>query len=286
MGQDRDGQRVLIAGCGYVGTALGLKLAASGHTVWGLRRRPSELPPGIRPLQGDLLDPGLRDALPRVDAVVYAASADARSQEAYRRAYVDGVENLVRILSARPHLPQRFIFVSSTAVYGDAAGQEVDEETPPAPENFRGERVLEGEARVLGALEGGRVLRLGGIYGPGRTRLLDRIRAGEARCPGQGPVWSNRIHRDDAAGALAHLLTRESLEHRVYLGVDDEPAPLCQVYRFLAELLDAPEPVVDPEVGRTRSNKRCSNRRLREAGYRFAYPTYREGYRALVESGA
>ena len=277
--------QVLIAGCGYVGTALGLELAAQGDTVWGLRRNAGKLPSPIRPVAADLLADRLEDVLPQVDRVVYAAAADGPREDAYRRAYVEGPGRLLAALTARGDPVERFIFISSTAVYGDAGGGWVDEATPCIPENFRGSTVLEGEEAVLASSISGLVLRLGGIYGPGRTRLLDRVREGKARCPGDGPIWSNRIHREDCAGALGHLLRLQE-PHPVYLGVDDAPTPLCQVYRELAGMLDAPEPQVDPASTRDRSNKRCSNRRLRESGYHFRFPTFREGYRALVESGA
>lgn len=276
--------RVLVAGCGYVGTALGLQLSAGGHEVWGLRRQPEGLPVPIRPLAADLLDGDLADHLPEVDRVVYAAAADAREEEAYRAAYVRGPAQLLTALETGGTAVERFIFVSSTAVYGDVQGAWVDETTPCLPGSFRGSTVLEGEEVVLSAPVPGVVLRLGGIYGPGRTRLLDRVRGGKARCPADGPIWSNRIHRDDAAGALAHLLVLPDPE-RIYVGVDDEPASLCQVYRELARLLGAPEPMVEGGATRDRANKRCSNLRLRESGYRFRHPTFREGYRSMVEQG-
>lgn len=274
--------RVLIAGCGYVGTELGLRLAAvEGFEVWGLRRRVDALPQAIRPIPADLLDTGLAGRLPVVDRVVYAAAADASTPERYRDAYVRGTENLLAALRAVESPADRFIFVSSTAVYGDAGGEWVDESTVPSPESFRGAEVLEGERTAVGGSVPTVVLRLGGIYGPGRTRLIDRVRSGEARCSPGPPVWSNRIHRDDAAGALLHLLTLPATEP-VYLGVDDEPSPICDVYRYVASLVGAPEPAVDPREASGRPSKRCSNRRLRASGFDLAFPSYREGYRAIV----
>jgi nucleoside-diphosphate-sugar epimerase len=280
--------RVLIAGCGYVGTELGLLLAREGLDgrqvhVFGLRRDPSGLPEPIVPLAVDLLAPDLEDRIPLVDHVVYAASADGSEEGAYRRVYDQGVDALLQVLEARPGAGahQRFVFVSSTGVYGDTGGEEVDESSPTEPENFRGGTMLAGEARVLASPLRGIILRLGGIYGPGRTRLLDMIRSGRARCPGDGPIWSNRIHRDDAAAAAAHLLSHPDPEG-VYLGVDAEPAPLCTVYRWVAGELGAPEPQVDPGTGRDRSNKRCSSRRLQASGFSFRYPSFRDGYGAMI----
>lgn len=273
--------RVLIAGCGYVGTALATRIEEGGGTAWGLRRDPSRLPEGIRGVAADLLDPELGAHIPTVDAVVYAASPDGSSDEAYERAYVSGLRNLLRVLREQAP-PPRVVLVSSTSVYGDHAGREVDEDTPASPEGFRGRLVAEGEEILGRTWPDSVVLRLGGIYGPGRTRLLDRVRAGEARCPPPPPVWSNRIHREDAAGALLHLLRLRDPD-RVYVGVDREPVPICEVYRYVADLLGAPEPEIDPEAGRRRGNKRCSSRRLVESGYVFSFPTFREGYQDVVE---
>lgn len=275
--------RVLIAGCGYVGTELGIRLAGAGHDVWGLRRNPGTLPPSIRPVAADLRAPLQDTALPRVDRVVYAVGADAPTAASYRNAYVSGVRHLLAALGCQAGPPAHLFFLSSTAVYGDAEGSWVDERTEPAPENFRGATVLEGEALVHGADRPGTCVRLGGIYGPGRTRLLERARRGELRCPPGGPVWSNRIHRDDVAGVLGHLLFRAG-PAPVYLAVDDEPAPLCEVYRYVAALMGGPEPTVGASVRRTPTNKRCSNALLAASGYSFRYPTYREGYRVLADA--
>ena len=277
--------RVLIAGCGYVGCELARRLVAEGHQVWGLRRNPEVLPDGVEPVAADLLDPELARHLPPAELVVYAAASDGGTPEAYRAIYVDGVRNTLTALQEREGPPvERFIFVSSTGVYGDTGGDWVDEESATEPDSFRGSEVLEGEEVALAAPFPSLVLRLGGIYGPGRNRLLRMVVQGRARCPGDGPIWSNRIHRDDAARALEHLLAIPD-PHSVYLGIDDEPTPLCQVYREVATMLDAPEPQVDPEKGRDRSNKRCSNRRLRESGFTFLYPSFREGYGEMIAAG-
>jgi nucleoside-diphosphate-sugar epimerase len=272
--------RLLIAGCGYVGSEAGARLAGRGHPVWGLRRSAAPMPEGVQPIQADLLAPDLTSRLPEVEGVIYAVSSDSRDPEAYEAAYVTALE---RLLLALPVRPRRLVYVSSTAVYGDAEGDWVDEATPPDPPDFRGPILLRGESLARAGAEEGVALRLGGIYGPGRTRLIDRVRAGEARCPGGGPLWSNRVHRDDAAGMLVHLI-----EHLapapLYLGVDDEPAPICEIYRFVAELLGASPPENDPKLSRDRTNKRCSNARIRAAGFTPEFPSYREGYRALVEA--
>ncbi len=287
--------RCLIAGCGYVGSALATLLRDAGHDVHGLRRQPVGLPEGVAPIAADLADASSLDvalaALPDPPAVVvYAAAADGGDDEAYRRAYVAGLRNLVAALGTRDVTPACLLFTSSTAVYAQDDASWVDESSPTEPKDFRGTRMLEAEAIVAASGWPAASLRLGGIYGPGRTRLIDSVRNRRALIRPGPPRYGNRIHRDDAAGALAHLVARalagRELEPR-YLGVDDEPSDEAVVLRWLAATLGVEEPPVRAEKGaragtRSVSNKRCSNARLRASGYAFRYPTFRAGYAALI----
>lgn len=274
--------QVLIAGCGYVGTALGLELAERGDAVVGLRRDPAGLPAPIRPYAGDLTDPRSLQDVSRVEAVVLAMSPDGRDAARYRSTYVQGPTTLLEVLHQRGDAVRRVLLTSSTAVYGQRDGEWVDETSPTTPASATAQVLLEAETAVLGGPFPATVLRLGGIYGPGRTRMLERVRAGEVRCP-PTPEYSNRIHRDDAAAALAHLLALDEPDD-IYLGVDDDPADRCTVYRWLAERLSVEPPAVDPEAGSSRGSKRCSNSRLRGSGYHLRFPTFREGYAALIDA--
>ncbi len=275
--------RILIAGCGYVGRALGLRLVAKGAEVWGLRRSNSYSGDGIRPIVADLTDPDtLRDLPADLDAMVYAASAGGSTPEAYEAAYLSGLRNLLAKVE-----PRRLIFVSSTAVYGDRQGAWTDEETPAEPDHFSGRILLEAEQIALRSPVPAVTLRLGGIYGPGRDRLVREVAEGRATRPAE-PLFTNRIHRDDAAGAIAHLLALD-LPEPIYLGVDSEPADLGAIYAWIAARLGVPEPTTAsaPGDGRlTRGSKRCSNARLVASGYSFLYPTFREGYGELLDRGA
>ncbi|HEY8753307.1 MAG TPA: SDR family NAD(P)-dependent oxidoreductase, partial [Arthrobacter sp.] len=125
------------------------------------------------------------------------------------------------------------------------------------------------------------LLRLGGIYGPGRTRLIDQVRNGVAVIPDE-PRFTNRIHRDDAAAAIVHLASRDDLPAPIYVGVDNSPAELGEVLRFLASEMGYPEPPVGPAGDARGGNKRCNNGLLRSTGLDFAFPSFREGYRALL----
>ena len=275
--------RILIAGCGDVGTALGLMLCERGHEVFGARRSAGRLPAPLRPLAVDVTDRGaVERTIPAVDVVVYAVAAGRRDEDAYRRAYVDGVSALLDVLEQRAKPPRRAFFVSSTSVYGERGGAWIDETSPLQPRGFSGESLAAGERRMLASPVPATIVRFAGIYGPGRGWLIERARAG-ADCAGDPPRFTNRIHRDDCAGALAHLIGCDEVDD-VYIGVDDAPVEECEVMEWLAERLGAPAP------RRTRagagaaqgSGKRCSNARLRASGYRLRYPTYREGYAAVL----
>ncbi len=288
--KNRSRQRILIAGCGYVGAALGEQLVAAGHEVFGLRRRPEGLPPGIRPIAADLSRPEtLREIPAGIELVFYTAAAGGADDAAYRAAYVDGLQNLLEVLRAHP--PRRVLFTSSTGVYAQTAGAWVDEASPAEPTHFSGRRLLEGERLLEASGIGAVVLRLGGIYGPGRTRLIDSVRSGRARIASGPPGYTNRIHRDDCAGALAHLAQLDA-PAPLYLGVDQEPAAEADVLRWLADRLGVPAPTGTPAqdeavaaeapARRGRSSKRCSSARLVSSGYRFRFPSFREGYDAVL----
>ncbi|MCC9194376.1 SDR family oxidoreductase [Arthrobacter sp. zg-Y916] len=271
---------VLIAGCGDLGTEAGLRFAAAGFPVLGWRRSPEKIP---APLNGQAAD--LTGTLPQVPAdtgvVVISVAAAERTEAAYRAAYVDGTANVLDALERDGVRPRRILFVSSTAVYGDAGGGWLDENSPTAPASVTGAVIREAEDLLHSRRPDAVVLRLAGIYGPGRTRLIDQVRAG-APDPGPGQL-TNRIHRDDAAAAIVHLTTAVPEPAPLYLGVDDEPAEQRDVLAFLSAELG--KPLLAPQEPRSSTrggNRRLSNARLRGTGFEFTYPTYREGYRAVL----
>lgn len=269
---------VLIAGCGDLGIEVGLRFAAAGERVVGLRRRPERLP---RSIEGRAVD--LAKQSPEIPAdtrlLVVAIAPKESSEEAYRGAYVDGVCNVLDAVRGSGTQP-KIIFVSSTAVYGTAEGGWVDERTLPVPMSPTAAMIRNAERRLHARERGAIVLRLGGLYGPGRRSLIDRVRSGQALIP-QNPVYSNRIHRDDAAAAIVHLA---GIEHPapVYLGVDEEPADRGEVIRFLAREMGMAEPAESVAQRPRGANKRCCSGRLRSTGFAFEYPSYREGYRAIL----
>ncbi len=269
--------RVLIAGCGYVGTALAGELAAAGHEVYALRRSGAPLPLLVQTLTADLTQPASLQALPTdLAAVFYLAAPGQRSDAAYRATYVAGLSNLLRVLEARDPLPRQIIFASSTRVYAQNTGEWVDEASPAEPLDFAGRCLLEAETCLRASGLQGISIRFAGIYGPGRTRFLENVRSGCFVCDPAVRRVTNRIHRDDCAGVLQHIL-RLPQPQPLYLGTDCEPVEEGEVACWLAERLGvAPPPLPSPT--RPLANKRCSNRRLLESGYRFRFPTFREGY--------
>jgi nucleoside-diphosphate-sugar epimerase len=276
-------RRVLIAGCGDVGTALGLLLAADGDEVRGLRRRPEGLPAPLVALRGDLrTGDGLARAAAGVTHLVYAAAADGFSDDAYRQAYVEGLQRMLDALQAARAPLERVLFTSSTAVYGQDDGGWVDESSPTEPAGFSGRRMLEAESLLLGCVVPATVLRLAGIYGPGRTRLIDEVRDGASTVPDGVPAYTNRIHVADCAGAIRHLLRLPGRRaNGVWLGVDDEPCERALVLDWLADRMGVARPrrVAASAAARGRGgNKRCRNAKLVGSGYVLRFPTFRDGY--------
>lgn len=282
---------VLIVGCGDLGTEVGLRFVKLGHRVVGLRRNASVLPSGI---SGQSIDVSVsKPVIPAdIEFVVVAISAGRPTEEAYRAAYLDGLRNLLDALDDAPVAPRRVLLVSSTAVYDVNDGSRVDEQTPANPKPGTDSIVLEAERMLHSRLPAATVLRLAGIYGPGRERLITQVREGATLSPRSR--HTNRIHRDDAAAAIVHLLLRPEQPAPLYLGVDNAPVPGNEVLLFLAAELGLPEPTVaianlkqSDATPATRENQRggdklLSNQLLRSTGFTCAYPTYREGYRELL----
>ncbi len=270
--------RVLIAGCGYVGTALGQRLVEQRHEVWGLRRDPSALPSSFNKLSADLSRSADLALIPRhFDFVVYAASAGESSDAAYERAYVTGLDNLLGVIEGTQ--VRRVFFTSSTAVYAQTGGELVDESSETLPTHFSGQRTLEAERRLTVAKTPSTVLRCAGIYGPGRTRLIESVRQGTAS---MSERFTNRIHRDDIAGAIIHLMAAPEPPSTLLLS-DDVPAPQRDVTTYIASLLRVPVPLphaADPSA--RGGDKRCNNAKLKATGYHLLFPSYREGYAAML----
>ena len=270
--------RVLIAGCGDVGSVLATALVQDGHSVFGLKRDVSTLPDGVKPIAADLLNPDTLTSLPEdLDRLVFMPTPARRDQASYEAIFVDGWKNLWAGLN-KP--PVRTLMVSSTAVYGESNGAVVNEETNPDPRGFNGKVLLAMEQLAGRCTENLVVVRVSGIYGPGRERLIRLAASDGLEVQKSPPYFTNRIHRDDTAAALHHLLEIEKPD-ALYIASDDEPAAMYEVIEWLAKMQSCavPKGRVDKNASR---GKRVSNQRLRDSGFRMSYPDYRSGYAAVM----
>lgn len=371
-------RKCLIVGCGYVGLSLGRELARRGHEVFGLRRSvlaEAELKAaGIKPLHADITRPETLADLPRdFDWVVNCAASGGGDAADYRKIYLEGNRQLVAWLAGSPL--KKFVFTSSTSVYGQNDGSRVTEKSPAEPEaatakvlveteklllasaarsvnlkleeqtphpgplpigsadsadaerekcsrffgetkaascsltgepaeNVRrlsplpaGEGQGEGESAAIQPAAGGSrgclprqsfpavILRVAGIYGPGRGHLFKQFLRGEAKIEGNGTRFLNMIHRDDLIGVILAAL-ENGTPGEIYNAVDDEPVTQLNFFRWLAETLKKELPPFAPEeISRKRgvTSKRVSNAKLRtELNYAFHFPDFRAGYAAEI----
>jgi nucleoside-diphosphate-sugar epimerase len=273
--------RLLIAGCGYLGQAVGDLFAAVNWEVEGWTLS-AESANQLRFSSGRSVDISnldqVRAAAGDFDAVVHAASTRGGAPDSYRRVYLKGLGNLLECFAN-----SKTVFVSSTSVYAQAAGEWVTEESAADPTTETG-KILR-EAEDLAVAKNAIVLRLGGIFGPGRSALLKKFLSGDATIDPANDRFMNEIHRDDAATAIQLLLTSSESGGQVYNVVDNEPILLSECYRWLADKLNRSlSPVGRSTSKRKRgdSNKRVSNAKLKASGWTPRYPNFAAGMEESV----
>ena len=273
----------LIIGCGYLGSRVADLWLERGYRVAALtRNRADQLRAwGIEPLVGDILQPGT--VALEAATVLYAVGLDRTAGKSFREIYIDGLRNVLDSLPT----PERFIYVSSTSVYGQTDESIVDESSPTDPAEENGKVVLEAERLLRSKIPGAIILRFAGIYGPDRILRRRAIEKGEPLV-GDAQKWLNLIHVEDGARAVlaaeAHAKAGET-----YLIADDEPVRRRDFYRVVAELLHAPTarfeplPPGSPFPPHERANRRLSNRRMRaDLKVNLEYPEFRSGLRASM----
>jgi len=278
----------LIAGFGDLGRSIAETLGDEALTtdapVIALKRTQPEpgLPKTVVWQQADLSDPKSLETLPTdITHVVYCAAPSARLEALYQSTYLEGLKHLLDVLGRRAP-KARFLFVSSTAVYGSALSGEVNEDSPTTPTEFNGRIMLQTEQWLATHWPEHLILRLSGIYGPTRQMLINKLKSGQVSVPASSDYWANRIHVDDAARAAIHLLLRPDLTG-VYIGTDSTPLPLKELYSAIAQKIGAPTPKTgqpSPMMGK----KRLSNLKLIESGFIFRWPDARDGYAAILSA--
>jgi nucleoside-diphosphate-sugar epimerase len=279
--------KILIVGCGSIGTQLAEVLTTKGHQVVGLKRNPP-VTKGMEYFKADISSVNALKDLPLdFDFVFFILSPDCRNEESYGAIYKTGLNNILEHF-AKSHTKPLWFFVSSTSVYGQIHGEWVDENSCAFPENITSQLIRLAEQRLIALSTNHVIVRFSGIYGPGREYLLRM--ANQSSAPAiqkTPPYYTNRIHQADCVGVLVFLLDCRLagiVLDSCYLASDDDPAPTWDVMSWLAQRLNCSLPSVKKMEQDAIMNKRCNNQRLKALGYQFKYSSFKEGYAELIES--
>jgi nucleoside-diphosphate-sugar epimerase len=275
--------KVLIIGCGDLGGAVARQLLQLGIQATGVRRSDNTTE-GVSLILADVTQTAsLQVLVPlRPEILIYCVAANGQSDEQYKAHYVDGLRHVLAAQYGNSRLKQVF-FVSSTRVYGQDTEDILDESNEAIPADFGGERLLEAENLLKDLSCDTTVLRLSGIYGAGRLRMINI-----AKSPEKWPLqngWSNRIHRDDAAAFIVFLVQRVFAGEAIrtcYIVTDSRPASQYDVLNWIAARmhLNGAELVDTPIKG----GKRLNNQAMLATGFILQYPDYQAGYGALLSS--
>jgi nucleoside-diphosphate-sugar epimerase len=291
----------LIVGCGYLGGRVARRWLSQGDEVYAVTRRPGTLAEleriGLRSIVADVTDPATLERLPAADSIVYAVGYDRSGGRSMEEVYAGGVRNVLAALGAMPAQPRSFIYVSTTGVYPDAAGDWIDETTQPGPTREGGRASLAAEQALSesGLASWAVILRMAGIYGEGRVPFLDKLRAGEP-IPAAADGWLNLIHADDAAAAVVaadRFISRQP--SGAFIGplilniTDGHPVRRVDYFNEIARRIGAPPPRLEPpdpsshRAARSAASRRISNALMAtHLDLSLAYPSFREGLQATL----
>lgn len=275
---------VLIVGFGQLGCAVAGRLLKRHCQVTGVRRTVAPLLAGVTLLYLDITDPQSQTVLSRVtpDIVLYCVAASAQTEEVYHQQYVVGLRQAIAAQAHNTRLKHVF-FVSSSRVYGQHQGEAIDETTSPQTPDWGGQQLLAAEALLLPLAVPSTVLRLSGIYGEGRYYFIRLSQQPAQWAPHN--TWTNRIHIDDAADAIVHLMLlayQQQTLATMYLVTDNHPVLQYDVLRWLADCQGiAHQHIATPT---TIAGKRLLNHALRQTGVVLQYPDYSAGYLPLLKA--
>ena len=308
----------LIFGCGYLGLRVARLWRAAGDQVFAVTRsveRAQQLAAeGLVPLVADVTAEAQIQVPQEVRTILWAvgfskAPTSGRGEWPFslpvpntlttgqgfagRTIHDVYVGGLATVLRGLPKSLDRFLYISSTSVYGQVTGSEVDETSPCQPMREGGQACLAAEEllRTSSLANKTVILRLAGIYGPDRIpRSKDLLAGAPIDAPSDG--WLNLIHVDDAA-RIVLLAAVKVTPPKLYVVSDGQPVIRGDYYRELARLLGAPPPrFVDPPAdspaaARAASDKRVNPRRLfADLSPALLYPSYREGLASVVKSSS
>lgn len=274
---------IQIVGAGYTGSRIAHFFREKKQKVWAVSRsaekRTEFTEAGITPVNADLTRPESLEKLPSAHFIVLCPAPDGHEEADYRKIYLEGIGNYLTSLRNKPR-PNFILYLSSTSVWKERAGEWVDESAPPDSGIAKGKILAEAESQVLESGYPSAVFRLSGIYGPGRNRLA-ALKAGMwPESPKNG--WMNMIHVDDIAAAMP-VLFKSAAAGNVYTGVDDEPVLRSDFYSWLTLKTGTPAKF---SYDQAREGKRCSNQKLKSIGFKPQYPSFREGYSSFFKNTA
>lgn len=279
---------VVVAGCGWLGAAIGVELLARGHRVTAIRRDPvraSELATlGLEPLVLDLSHPEAHQSFPAdVQAIVGCQSARSNSADGYRSAY--WTVNQTLIAAAEALRVQALVYTGSTGVFGFQDGREVNEQTPAAPTGPSAAVLHQAEQLLVDAARRGiptRVVRLSGLYGPGRWGMRQRVQSGALALGDGDTAFMNFCHRDDAVEAVIGAMLRGT-DGVIYHASDADPPRRRDVVTWLAGQLGIIPPVSQQEANSSAPNRRVSAAWTRQQlGLTLKFANFREGFSSVV----
>lgn len=277
---------VLIIGCGDLGTRLGIDMVDEGWSVYGMRRNISQLPQKIKGISIDLYQTDMPQNWPKqpIDYVVFCVAPNKDDHFDYDRLYCNGLKNVLLWLKQSKQQPKHLFVVSSTAVYAQDNGEWVDENSPTTPSSSQGKSMLAMEQLAFTSDISTTSIRLSGIYGPGRTYLINQARQG-VFYPDQPLLYTNRIYISDAANLIHKLVNYHQVGHSLsdyYIGVDDVPSSIQEVLTWLQTKLGIFE-LHTQLTQRRAGSKKLSNKLAKSIGWQPEYPSYKEGYTLLLK---
>ncbi len=272
--------RVAIIGSGYVGSYLASQLSSQpGYQVWTLRRHPEPSDPNS--MTGDITHVDGFQLPAQLTHVIICVGLKGAAEAEYSRLFINGIGNLLQRLEGHPI--ERVLFTSTTGVYAESAGGWVTEDSPVQPSRISTRYYLAAEEQILNSPYPAVVARLSGIYGPERTRMIQALQTSEPDRIDDEERVVNQIHRNDAAGALAHLITIPQPEP-IYNVTDTEPVTRGTLKAWFKQQCGNTAAQTKRPVPSSRAragNKRVSCQRLLDSGFLHEFPTYREGYASL-----
>ena len=276
--------KVLIIGCGQLGFSIVNNADSDVFKLYGFSRSLRKSPASIEMHQVDILKTEAIDAIKLVnpEIIIYAVSADTQSIESYQDHYVVGLKKTYEAILELDHFKYLF-FVSSTRVYGQKTTKILSELDIAEPSDYGGEALMEAETVARQLKDKATILRLSGIYGPNRKRMIQLAQSN----PGNWPAtnnWSNRIHEEDAARFIVFLMKRimmqESIEP-IYLVTDGVPTKQYDVLTWIRNRLQLTTDTIELPI--LESGKQLQSVLLNQTGFVLKYPDFTYGYEAMID---